>query len=385
MIGDTPGGGGASIQLGGFPNANTQGVDRPGSPSLLIQHPSFGNSRLNIAENNSPVVSDRFYVNYRHFHNASEIQVLSYAPTGGLNSLDINTWTFGLERKLTDTSSLDIRLPINSQLASNLNIAQTTGPVTSFSLNDTDVTVGNLGLIFKKALLQSDELYLSGGTALNLPTAPNVSVRTTIDDNQFRNFNPANGNQLGTFPYRFSMNTRYSNDTVNLTPFLGAVIRPSQSLYGMSFLQLDVPLNSSRVESSGSSFVNNLPASAFNLQGRIDQQVLFRTNLAAGKWLWQNDPHRFVNSMGIQGEVHYTTALNNADFLGPISAAPNLGLGSDVGFGNTANRIDLLDSVIGVQTVLQKTLITNSFIVPMRTGSNRNYDFEYSLAVNRRF
>lgn len=385
MIGDTPGGGGGTLQIGGFPGQNPQGDENPGSPSLRIQHPAFGSSRLNIAENNSPVVSDRFYVNYRHFHNASEVGVLSYAPTGGLNSLDINTWTFGLERKLNDTSSLDVRLPINTQLASNLNFAQTTGPVTSFPLNDTDVTVGNLGLILKKALLRTDELYLSGGASLNLPTAPNVTVRTTINDDQFRNFNPANGNPLGTFPYRFSMNTHYSNDTVNLTPFLGAVIRPSTSLYGMSFLQLDVPLNPSRVESSGDSFLNNQPVSTFNLQGRVDQQVLLRANLAAGKWLWQNDQNRFINSMGIQGEMHYTTALNDADFLGPISAAPNLGVGSGVGFGNAFNRIDLLDSVFGIQMVMQKTLITNSFIVPMRSGSNRNYDFEYSLSVNRRF
>lgn len=392
MIGDTTGGGGAALQLGGFPTANSVGNGNPtggekaGKPSLLIQHPSFGSSRLNIAENNSPVVSDRVYMNYRHFHNASEIDIFSYSPLGGLKSLDINTWTLGIERKLTDTSSVDIRLPILSQLASNLNITQTTGPVTSFPLHDTDVTVGNLGLIFKMALLQSDELYMSAGTALNLPTAPNVSVRTNINDDQFQNYNPANGlPQGGPFPFRLSMNTRYMNDTVNLTPFLGAIIRPTTSIYGMSFLQLDVPLNSSRVDASGTSFANNQLSSAFNLQGRIDQQVLFRTNLAAGKWLWQNDRNRLINSMGIQGEMHYTTSLNDADVIGPIPAAPNLGVGSALGFSNTANRIDLLDSVIGFQTVLQRTLITNSFIVPIRSGSDRIYDFEYSLSVIRRF
>lgn len=393
MIGDTTGGGGAAIQLGGFPNANSVGNGNPGGggekagkPSLLIQHPSFGNSRLNIAENNSPVVSDRVYMNYRHFHNASEIDIFSYSPLGGLKSLDINTWTLGIERKLTDNSSLDIRLPILSQLSSNLNITQTTGPVTSFPLNDTDVTVGNLGLIFKMALLQSDELYMSAGTALNLPTAPNVSVRINISDDQFQNYNPANGlPQGGPFPFRLSMNTRYMNDTVNLTPFLGAIVHPNKSIYGMSFLQLDVPLNSSRVDANGTSFVNNQLASAFNLQGRSDQQVLFRTNLAAGKWLWQNDRDRLINSLGIQGEIHYTTSLNDADVIGPIPAVPNLGVGSALGFGNTANRIDLLDTVIGVQTVLQRTLITNSFIVPIRSGSDRIYDFEYSLSVIRRF
>ena len=384
MIGDTPGGGGGVIQLGGFSNDNVRPA-QTGSPSIRIEHPSFGGSRLNIAENNSPVISDRFYVNYRHFHNASEVDILSYTPNGGRNSLNVNTWTFGIERKLTDNSSLDFRLPINTQLASDLNITQTTGPVTSFPLNDTDTTVGNLGLIYKVALLESDTLYWSAGTALNLPTAPNVSVRTNIDDNQFQNYSPDNGAPLGApDSFQLTMNARYRNDTVNLTPFLAAIVRPTPSVYGMSFLQLDVPLNPSRVDINGTSFSSGTQTSAFDLQGRVDQQVLLRANLAAGKWLWQNDRERIINSMGFQGEMHYTTSLNDADFLGPTPAALNLAF-SDVGFGNTANRVDLLDTIIAVQTVLQRTLITNGIVVPLRTASDRAYDFEYSLTVNRRF
>jgi len=385
MIGDTPSGGGGVIQLGGFPNANLAGLEQTGSPSIRIEHPSFGGSRLNIAENNSPFVTDRFYVNYRHFHNASEIDILSYTPNGGRNSLNVNTWTFGIERKLTDNSSLDFRLPINTQLASDLNITQTTGPVTAFPLNDTDTSVGNLGLIYKVALIESDSLYWSAGTALNLPTASNVSVRTNINDNQFQNYSPVNGAPVGgPVPFQLTMNARYRNDTVNLTPFMAAIVRPTPSVYGMSFLQLDVPLNPSRVDINGTSFSSGTQTSAFDLQGRVDQQVLLRANLAAGKWLWQNDRERIINSMGFQGEMHYTTSLNDADFLGPTPAASNLAF-SDVGFGNTANRVDLLDTIIAVQTVLQRTLITNGIVVPLRTASDRAYDFEYSLTVNRRF
>ncbi len=388
MVGDTPNGGGGVFQLGGFPvfDTNTGSLIPTGSPSIRIEHPSFGGSRLNIAENNSPFVTDRVYFNYRHFHNANEIDILSYAPTGGRKSLDVNTWTLGVERKLTDNSSLDFRLPIISQLASNLNIIQTTGPVTSFPLNDTDASLGNIGLTFKVAVLESDALYLSAGAAMNLPTAPNVSVRTNINDDQFQSYNPVNGLPLGgPTPYRLTMNARYRNDTVNLTPFLAAIVRPSSSTYGMSFLQLDVPLNPSRVNIDGTSFTNNIQTSAFDLRGRIDQQVLLRANLAVGKWLWQNDRDRLINSMGLQSEMHYTTSLNDADFLGPTPATPSLGFGSGVGFGNTANRNDVLDTVLAVQSVLQQTLITNSLAVPIRSGSDRVFDFEYSLSVNRRF
>ena len=266
MVGDTTGGGGGAIQFGGLSNGTDSPQSGPiGSESVLVDHPGFGRERVNIAENNSPIVADRVYVNYRHFRNASEIDVFSHTPMGGLNSLDINRWTFGLERRLTENSSLDVRLPINSQLASDLTISQTTGPVTSFPLNDTAVSVGNLGLIYKLAFYQSEYWYWSAGAALNLPTAPNVNIRTNIDDSRYQNFDPA-GNPVGSaFPFRFSMNTRLSNDTVNCTPFLASVFRPSSSTYCMTFLQLDVPLNQSRIDASGDTFVNNQPFSTFIL------------------------------------------------------------------------------------------------------------------------
>ena len=387
MVGDTTAGGGGTLQIGGISNGEGSIRPQPGapsSPSVQVDHPGFGRGRLNIAENNSPIVADRVYVNYRHFHNASEIDVFSYAPIGGQNSLDINIFTFGLERRLTENSSLDVRLPINSQLASDLNISQTTGPVTSFPLNDTDVSVGNLGLIYKLAFYQTENWYWSAGAALNLPTAPNVNIRTNIDDDRFQRYGPA-GNPVGTdFPFRFSMNTRLSNDTVNLTPFLASVFRPSSSTYCMTFLQLDVPLNQSRINASGNAFVDNQPISAFNLQGRIDQQILIRANLAAGKWLWQNDRNRIVNSFGFQGEMHYTSSLNDADIVG--STAPNLANGSEfLRYGNFANRIDLLNTLVGVQTIIRQTAITNGFVVPLRTGPDRMCDYEYSLFMNRRF
>ena len=152
----------------------------------------------------------------------------------------------------------------------------------------------------------------------------------------------------------------------------------------MTFLQLDVPLNPSRINASGDAFEFNQPSSTFNLQGRIDQQVLIRANLAAGKWLWQNDRNRIVNSFGFQGEMHYTSSLNDADIVG--STATNLANGSEfVRYGNFANRIDLLDTLVGVQTIIRQTAITNGFVVPLRAGPDRQYDFEYSLSMNRRF
>ena len=45
-----------------------------------------------------------------------------------------------------------------------------------------------------------------------------------------------------------------------------------------------------------------------------------------------------------------------------------------------------VESVTGNQMVVMgQTVITNGFVVPLREGENRGFDFEYNLQVQRRF
>ncbi len=375
MVGDTPQGAAADFKLAG-------------SANVSIQHPSFGSSRLNVAENESPVVADRVYVNYRHFNNATNVGFFPGAPNAAGNSLDINAWTLGIERKFTDYSSLEFRLPIVSQLTSTPTFSQTSIQNTALPLNDTNVTIGNLGLLFKLAVLQTDSWYWTAGTALNLPTAPTVRVQTVINDEKYRAFNPLTGQPIGDtgVPLRLLMNTSVRNETVNLTPFLAGAWRPNDTLFSIGFLQLDVPLNESRISATGTSGSNG-QVGPIALQGQVAQQVLLRSNLSLGTWLWKNDHDRIFQSCALFGEMHYTTTLNNADQLGPTPVTGPVGINAPVllSYGNSANRVDTLNSVLGVQALIGRTSISNGFIAPIRNRPDRGYDFEYSLAVNRRF
>ncbi len=84
--------------------------------------------------------------------------------------------------------------------------------------------------------------------------------------------------------------------------------------------------------------------------------------------------------------MHYTTTLNDADIIGPITVAPDLGIGEqNLRVGNLANRVDSLNLTIGTQATIHKTNFSNGFSVPIRTGTDRGYDFEYSLSINRAF
>lgn len=375
MIGDLTGGGGASIVTTGF-------------VSQSVTPPSLNHGRLNVAENNSPVVGDRVFLTYRHFENASDLDYLNGLPNGGSASQSIDRYLFGFEKQLTDSSSLEFRLPFNSQLDSNLQFAQLSTNQTSVPFGATDFELGNINFIFKQALIDRNDFYLSGGLGLNVPTAPDVSVRTRITDQAFPFFdfsrNPPTF--LGADDLDYGSQTVVKNETVNLTPYLSFAYRPGQRTFLQGFLQYDVPLNNSEVRHDQFFLAANGPAAAQSFRGRLDQQTLMRANVGAGRWLRYRNNSRYFHSIAAMFEVHYTTALDNADVVGPFrlaTTAPQTFTSTSV--GNVANRFDIVNLTAGVPMIVGRTTVTNAFTVPVRGDLNRGFDFEYSLLIDRRF
>ena len=375
MIGDLTGGGGASIVTTGF-------------VSQSVTPPSLNHGRLNVAENNSPIVGDRVFFTYRHFENASDLDYLNGLPNGGSASQSIDRYLFGFERMLTDTSSLEFRLPLNSQLGSDLQFAQLSANQTSVPFGATDFELGNISFILKQALIDRSGFYLSAGLGLNLPTAPDVSVRTRITDQAFPFFDFSRKPPvfLGTDDLDYGSQTVIKNETVNLTPYLSFAYRPGERTFMQGFLQYDVPLNNSEVRHDQFFLAANGPAAAQSFRGRLDQQTLMRANVGAGRWLRYRNNARYFHSIAAMFEVHYTTALDNADVVGPFrlaTTAPQTFTSTSV--GNVANRFDIVNLTAGVPMIVGRTTVTNAFTVPVRGDLNRGFDFEYSLLIDRRF
>ncbi len=373
MIGDSSGNSCGTITFNGVMGAS-------------IAHPTFGCSRLNIAEQNNPIVANRIYVDYRRFQNASEVDVFSFAPTGDRKSLEIDRMTIGLEMTVTRTTSIELRLPVTHQLTSDLTVGQVTGPVVTGRPFDTRTELGNLGVIYKHALIQNESLVLSAGFGLNLPTAPGVELISNFDDRAFQAFTP-NGRPLGPpIAFRQHFNSYRTNETVNLSPFLGYYWTPTERFFGIGFCQFDIPLNESTIRLDGFTTINGIPTNTFSLHDRISQQNLFRLNLGVGAWLLKGaGPQRNVSLAGIL-ELNYNTAISDAEVLGPVTIFPDLGAGpAQLRFGNTMNRSDVLNLAIGVPLSLGQMSITNGFVLPLRTGENRGFDFEYNLRVQWHF
>jgi hypothetical protein len=377
MIGDTTAGGCGQLQIAGITAAS-------------ISHPTFACSRLNIAENNSPAVANRAYVTWRHFENATAIDVYGRTPLGGASRASIDRVIFGLEKRIGERNSFEARLPINTQLNSDLYFEQLTGPRVSIPTQDTTTEFGNISFIFKHQFVDRDQFYLSGGLGLNCPTAPDVNFRVHVDDRNFILYdlrqNPPVA--VGQADVRADVTASVHNQTYNLSPFLASIWTPRRDWFMQSFLQFDLPLNRAQGDFQEAFRIQRGPAviaRTITQQGMLPQQKLLRANVGGGHWWWNDDRRRLFKSLGTMLELHYTTTIEDATLLGPFQVAPDLGTGgpTTLTVGNLNNRIDILNFVVGVPMRVGRTTITNAYIIPVKKSGG--FDYEYTLILNRAF
>ena len=384
MIGDTNAGGCGALTI-------------EGQLAAFVQHPTFSCSRMNIAENNSAVVHDRIFFTYRHFHNASDVSVFDNMPLGGANSLDINRYTLGFEKKIGGRSSIEVRMPINHELSSDLSFSQVNG-ASNLPLTDTDTSIGNLGVIFKQALCDRPTFYVSGGVGVNIPTAPDVTMQGHISDPAFAILD-GDGNPLipeASYPsILYNFTSKVENETVNLQPFLGCVWTPTDCFFTQGFLQIDVPLNKSGAALDQYLNVGDngtVPGTGSDYQtesgtASLAQQTLMRLNAGMGLWLYRDVCRQ--RALALTCEVHYTTTLQDADIVGPFDVTPPIpayGIsGTTLSVGNLRNRTDVVNLTTGVPITLGKLTVYNGLSVPVSGGDNRGFDCEYTLILDRRF
>jgi hypothetical protein len=389
MIGDSPTGGCGGLMIDGALVAS-------------LAHPLYGCSRLNISENNSAIARDRVYMSYRHYQNASFLDVFSYAPEGGYSEFDIDQYIMGFEKKWGNWTSFEFRLPINTQLDSTLNFVQgdNTNNLSDVFANGPSTDVGNLAIITKHMLRHTRALTVTGGMALNLPTAPDFSLRTRIDDPSFDFFTPPDP-ATGTPPIfqdsravDFTANGIYRNETVNLQPFMALQIRPNSAYFANGFLQVDVPLNESSGAITASGTIEgddgqDVTIDPVDEMGTIRQQTLLRLNGGIGRWLTAPPRGRYTSlAAALVLEVHYTGTLDSPDRQSVDIDIPSVGDLPDeitVEIGPMVDSTNVVNGVIGVPIYYGNMTFYNGIGVPFGTGADRGYDFGYSFSAERRF
>ena len=224
MIGDT--GAGSCASFSGFL------IDAE------LSHPTMACGRLNIAENNTPLPTDRVYFSYRHFENATPIRVFQFNK-----DYNIDRYTMGGELAFADdTWSIEMRLPLENRMSSDfatVDRAWGTGHSTSFGearrsrtreyLDDHEDAADRTPTVCAVDWLGSNPadvtrfpLFSRDRRLHHLPGFPGITTTRSI-----------------------LVDVVASNETIYLTPFLSWVHQPTSRFFHQGFLQIEVAANPS--------------------------------------------------------------------------------------------------------------------------------------------
>jgi hypothetical protein len=390
MIGDAAAGagGGAAIGFAGVLGAT-------------VAQPTFAGSRLNIADANSPLPTDRAYYSYRHLSNASRVTVGQFEENADLDH-HLVAW----ERTFWDRgASLELRVPIEHRLTSNL--SSTAVPPDPIDLVDVpgdgrDTELGNISLIFKALLVAQPNVAVTSGVGLMAPTARDVKYDLFV----------SNASVLPDFlPFIFdnhvgSGQAEIANETVYLSPFLAWVAAPHPRWFHQGFLQVDIPTNPSHVTVSavGSGDiidlridpnVSNPDVGDFSYTTTTPQrlhlhaQPLMRLNVGWGYLLAERQSAHRPSSLAALIELHYTTTLddpsNRSVLATTASVPPGFPLPQGFIVGNSAERVDQLNVSTGLSGQWGPWVITGAVVSPIREFPDRSFDVQFNGQIHRQF
>lgn len=317
--------------LGGFMTLqNTGGVN--------TQCPLPGGAipRFKMGENTSPIPVDRVYFNYDYY---SGVPINATTVAGASQTLNLSAYTPGFEKTLFGgVMSVELRLPMATTLSHHIFLDGST--------NVAEGEVGNLGVVVKALLLQSDTLAVSGGLGIDCPTAPNSTC-----------------SQSQTNPTGIQM----VNQSVHLLPFVGGLWTPNDRLFFLGYMQFDIDAN-------GDAINNIEDDGSITPFGRYSEQTMIYLDGVAGYWIRRdNDPQRWLNGIAVFGEMHGNQSLTTSQGV----------TGTHVG-DLVGNSISILDLTIGADFQFGPlTTLTTAYATPLT--SQREFDGQFRFMFNRRF
>jgi hypothetical protein len=359
-----------------------------------LSHPSLACARLNIAEANSAVPTDRFYYSYRHFHNASTISAYQFRET-----LNLDRYLLAWEHLCWDgMASFELRLPLEDRMRSDIFsiIAPGFGVVDPLvgPNGGRRVELGNIAGIFKYLLVERDWLAISAGLGITLPTAQDVEYNLAVaGEMEFAN-NPGLTADIAA-----AYQGIFANETIYLEPFLAWLVKePASNWFHQGFLQVEVAANPSQVSFFGDGATlfsqNGVPIGFYDFftpgpeQVDLFAQTLMRLNLGTGYLFVDNPQASGLKQLTALFEMHYTSTLQDANLSTiPLTVASSVGTVplQDITVGNGKNRVDLLNVAMGVSMNHGGWIVTNGVVAPLRNEANRGFDFEYNMQIQRPF
>lgn len=322
------------------------GVQPSSSDGAVFEVPRLGGlsaRRIKLAENTSPIPTDRWIFNYNRFNNVI-----------GLG--DITRYTFGIEKTFDDgLKSLEVRFPFAHTLASE----QTLVTVANSQANVDSVTKrfrdepGNLTLTYKTVIRPIDDGIVTAGLGIALPTSHDPKLFS--DHSQPK------------------LLLHVKHDSVNLLPFIGFIKRPSERTFVQGIIQADFPTDSSEVLALGGGLNPTLESAA-----EIEPVPLLFFDLGFGYRLTEPE-NKNITQITAFGELHYSLGMSDQERFevnpqGPLNGAFNL-IGGD--------RIGALNLTAGLSFAINDTMsIRPAVSVPLNDNDANMYDYEFGVQLS---
>jgi len=155
------------------------------------------------------------------------------------------------------------------------------------------------------------------------------------------------------------------NDAFHFQPFLGWLWTPNDCWFAEGFMQADFDTNGNKV-------FDGRTGGPLTQIGVLQEQSLLYLDFAIGRWLYNNPCGHLLTGIAPVVEFHYTTTMQDADFVW--------------GIGNQSNRVDVLNITGGLHFQLgPRSTWTVAGVAPLRTGDNKLFDAEARVQFDRRF
>jgi hypothetical protein len=302
---------------------------------------------VKMAENDTSLPVDRVFFNYNHFHNLFGISQQPLFPPGQpptARQQSVDRFTLGAEKTFCDGwNSIELRMPFNGSYDTTLDAVGVDGG-----------NIGNLAVIFKHLLYIDEGFGMGVGLGIDTPTGSDTVAR------------------IGNATYRFQ------NEACRLLPYFGFVYSPGDprmgwgdGLFLSAFAQVDIATGGNTI------IARNEQTGATLDIGKLNDQTLLYLDLAAGYWLYRDPCAERFTGLAAVAEVHYTTALQDADIVpgpGPVL------------LGNLDNRFDVVNGTIGLQVLMfDASSLRVAGVFPLGDEDHRFFDSEVQVQFNRRF
>jgi hypothetical protein len=279
--------------------------------------------RVKLSENFSPEVRDRCFATYSFFNDAF----------GGLG--DVSRYVVGGERVLWDELvSLEARLPMAGTYASTQSLDRAA---------DRSFEFGNAALILKGILIRNRRLIWSAGLGITLPTADDTRIQS-------------GGRNLLVV----------ENETIHLLPFTALLLRKTQETAFQFYMQLDVATN-------GDPVYGDLSGTSLPKIGVFNDSTLLHLDASISHLVYDSRRSCGLRQLIANAELHYTGTLQESDFV----------QSGNLTFTSLARNFNIVNATAGMHMVLgNNVIVTPAMSVPLRSGTDEQFDYEANIQVN---